>query len=434
MATPGGESEADLAARVAEWYRGAIAAVCPAARVEESLRRSPPEEAGLGILAAGKAAAEMARGAARALGDRALRGLVVTPEGAGGAPDGLGHIEASHPVPDARSERAANEALALARAMEEGERMIALISGGASALLCAPARGLSREDKIAATSAVMAAGAAIDDLNAVRKHLSAIKGGRLAAASAAPVTTLVASDVVGDPIAAVASGPTVPDPSTFADAWRAVEASCGAGALPAAAREHLLAGRRGERDETPVAPRPGDRAEVIAGIGACVEEAASAARADGARAEEHSRAIVGDVVDVAEDIARVAELTIDRAEASGEVNAAVAGGEPTVALPPEPGAGGRAHQLALLLAERLVGRARIAVLVAGTDGIDGNSRGAGAVVTGATWEAIRAAGLDPRAALARRDAATALAAAGAQIVTGPTGRNHADLILIAARP
>jgi glycerate 2-kinase len=427
---------ADLAALLKAWFRETIARLDPAERVAAALAREPIAEERVVLLSAGKAAVPMARGAIRALGRRVTRGLVVTPEGPDGqeVPPGLEHMVAAHPVPDERSERAGRGALALVAGTESSERVLALISGGASALLCVPAPGLSRAEKVAATSAVMAAGAPIEALNTLRKHLSAIKGGRLAAASPAPLTTLAASDVVGDALTAIASGPTVPDPTTFENAWQAVEQSCGSAALPAAVRAHLLAGRRGERDESPSVNRWGDRAQIIAGTGALVDEAVTVARAHGAEARELARGVEGDVALVAALLARAARQAVELASATSRLVCLVAGGEPTVKLLAAPGEGGRAHQLALLVAERLAGIEGVAVLVAGSDGIDGNARGAGAIVTGTTWDAIGAAGLDPRAALASCDAAPSLAAASAQLITGPTGVNHADLMLVVAMP
>ena len=429
-------TDAELCASVREVFAQTIARLDPARRVCDALERRPIDERGVIVLAAGKAAPAMARGATAALGARVRAGLVVSPEGSGEVPEGLEAMRAAHPIPDDRSLAAGRAVLEFVRAARASERVLALISGGASALLCLPTAGLSLADKVAATSAVMAAGAPIDELNAVRKHLSAIKGGRLAAASPAPVTTLALSDVLGDQLAAIASGPTVPDPTTFADACRAVEASCGMTAIPAAARDHLEAGRRGERDETPKRARAGDRAEIIAGTGALVDEAIAAARDrdGGAEAEELSRGIDGDVSEVAEMLASAARRARKRAAASGRPVWFVAGGEPTVRLPSDPGEGGRAHQLALLVAERIAGIHGVVVLAAGSDGIDGSARGAGAIVTGATWKAIGEAGFDPADALRRFDAAPALAAVGAQIITGPTGVNHADLILVAAIP
>jgi hydroxypyruvate reductase len=274
----------------------------------------------------------------------------------------------------------------------------------------------------------MAAGAPIADLNAVRRHLSALKGGRLAAASAARVTTLVISDVVGDALHEVASGPTVPDPTGFADACAVVERWTGWDALPAPVARRLEAGGRGQLDEM-TAPRPRDRALLLLGLSALVDAAADEARRE------------APVVDLVADrlegpVEAAAEMLAARLFASPHGAVIAAGGEPTVTLPAGAGRSGRAHHLALLMARALDagGGPGDAVLVAGSDGADGASGAAGAVVEHDTWRRIRAAGLDPDAHLARCDAAAALAAAGAQIATGPTGVNHADLVLALRAP
>jgi glycerate 2-kinase len=310
----------------------------------------------------------------------------------------------------------------------DGAEILALISGGASALMALPAPGLGLDDKIAAVSAVYASGASIHDLNTVRKHLSAIKGGRLAAIAPVPILTLVSSDVVGDDLATVGSGPTVPDPGTFAHACHVVASTAGWNRVSPAVRTYLEQGAAGQVAETPALPRPGDRAVLVAGTDALLDQAVAAAACAGMTAKIFLRGITGDVADVARLVAAQAR----RIEAArpGDAHVFVAGGEPTITLPEPCGIGGRAQHLALLLARDLA--PDLTVLVAGSDGIDGNSEAAGAVIDGSTWEALRAAGLDPERALAERDAFSALRAVGATLVTGPTGVNHADLILIAA--
>jgi hydroxypyruvate reductase len=376
------------------------------------------------LLATGKASVGMAAGAEAALGRRIAGRVVVAPPGHAPSP---GVLVGSHPVPDARSEAAGRALLAAAASAHPDQDVVALISGGGSALSAVPADGLDLADKARAVAHLMAAGAPIGDLNAVRRHLSALKGGRLAAASAARVTTIVISDVVGDALHEVASGPTVPDPTGFDDACAVVERWSGWDALPAAVVHRLEAGRRGELDEM-TALRPRDRALLLLGLSALVEAAA-----DEARRESPVVDLVGERLEGPVDA--VAELLAARMLASrGAVIAA--GGEPTVTLPSGAGRSGRAHHLALLMARVLdaAGAPGDAVLVAGSDGADGASGAAGAVVEHDTWRRIRAAGLDPAAHLARCDAAAALAAAGAQIVTGPTGVNHADLVLAFRAP
>ncbi|HLU65782.1 MAG TPA: DUF4147 domain-containing protein [Kofleriaceae bacterium] len=403
-------------------FSEALARVAPAgptARAVAELDRA----GGLGdqvvLLATGKAALGMAEGADAALGARVVAREVVAPSLAG-RPPRAGELEGSHPVPDGRSERAGRALLAAAAAARPEQQVLALVSGGGSALSAVPAPGLALADKAQTIARLAAAGAPIAELTCVRRHLSAIKGGRLALASRAPVTTLLVSDVVGDRMEEIASGPTVPDPTTFEDACAVIERRIGWDAVPAAARRHLEAGRRGERDEGLRALRPGDRATLVLGLGALVEAAEAAARARELEVEVLEERLEGEVGEVAERLlgARVASAR----------SIFIAGGEPVVVLPARPGTGGRAQQLALLLARAIRGTDRV-FLCAGSDGIDGASAAAGAVVDGATWDAIAAAGLDPADHLARCDAAPALAAAGAQITTGPTGVNHADLIL-----
>lgn len=418
MPTPAPEPRAALIALFADVVR----ALDPAERVAAAVRARLPEGR-VRLLAVGKAAAAMALGATAALGDRLAGGLVVAPAAAD-LPPGLELAIGSHPRADGRSE-AAGRALLAAASAGGADRVLALISGGASALAAVPATGLALDEVQALVDRVMAGGAPIAELNAVRKHLSALKGGRLAAAAAAPVLTLVCSDVVGDDLATVGSGPTVPDPTTYADAVDA----CARWAADAAgpARAHLEAGARGERDETPKQPRPGDDALLVTGIATLVQEAAAASsRHLGRRAEVVAEPLVGPVEAVA---ARVADWLRQPGP-----RVVVAGGEPTVTLPRSPGRGGRARQLALLVARELADRPGWSLLVAGSDGIDGAADAAGAVVDGGTWARVRAAGIDPDRALAACDAGTALAAAGDAVVTGPTGVNHADLVVGVVSP
>ena len=390
-----------------------VAPAGPTARALEALELAPE----VVLLATGKAAVGMAAGAETALGERIAARVVVAPRV--GEPR-EGFFESSHPVPDERSERAGRALLAAAAAARPGQEVLALISGGGSALSAVPADGLTLADKAQTIARLESAGAPIAYLNCVRRHLSALKGGRLALASPVRVTTLVVSDVIGDRLSEIASGPTVPDPTTFADACAVVERWTAWDGIPPPVRAHLEAGLRGERREgLRDGERPEDRAILILGLDALVGAAVDAALARKLPVQVIDRRIEGEVTEVARVLA--AEL--------GRTGAVViAGGEPTVVLPDRPGVGGRAHQLALLLAQEVRGTDTV-VLVAGSDGMDGNTGAAGAVVDGGTWDAISARGLDPAAHLARCDAGSALAAVGAQIQTGPTGVNHCDLVL-----
>jgi glycerate 2-kinase len=347
-------------------FLDAVRACDPAMRVRLALQREPVDAPIIG-LAVGKAALAMARGVGPV-----ERGLVITNALDGrGVPTGWTTHVASHPRPDASSVAAGVAALALVESAGEPDTVLALVSGGASSLLEVPAPGVTLDELVRRTTELARRGAPIHELNALRTELSAVKGGKLADRALVPVVTLVVSDVIGDDPTVIGSGPTV---------------------------------------------RHGDRAEVVAPMSLFGEEVA---RALGLRGIEARR---GDVP-IAGDIAAVADALV------AESGAYVAWGEPTVTLPPAPGVGGRAQQLALELARRLRGTERSA-FVAGSDGIDGASRAAGAYVDGATWNAIIAAGISPDDALARCDAGTALEAVGALLVTGPTGVNHADVVVI----
>lgn len=356
-------------------FLDAVRACDPAARVRFALERVPVAGPIVG-LAVGKAALAMARGVGPV-----ARGLAITNAlDALDLPAGWTVMVASHPVSDASSVAAGTAAIELVESARQPETLLALVSGGASSLLEVPADGVTLEELVRRTRARSAQGASIHELNALRTELSAVKGGKLAQRSRVPVVTFVVSDVIGDDPRVVGSGPTV---------------------------------------------RTGDRVLVIAPMALFGEEVVRALGARGISARREVDPVSGCVAEVA------AGLDARRAVVArgGEPGAVVAWGEPTISLPAAPGVGGRAQQLALELARRLRGTEQSA-FVAGSDGIDGASRAAGAYVDGATWEAIAAAGISPGDALARCDAGTALEAVGAVFVTGPTGVNHADIVVI----
>ncbi|ACY15032.1 MOFRL domain protein [Haliangium ochraceum DSM 14365] len=428
-------------------FAATVACLEPAEHTARALGTVQLSGRPLTLVAAGKAAEAMSAGAMRVLDARGIAvraGVVIGrasqpgegDEARAALPPPLGFVPSSHPRADARSLAAARTALRLVREAGEGE-VLALISGGSSALLALPAPGLELSEKNAVIAALAAGGADIHALNTVRKHLSAIKGGRLAAAASAPVITLVCSDVVGDDLSAVGSGPSVPDPTTFAEARAIARAHTDWDALPARARAHLDAGVAGHLSETPERARPGDRALLAAGTGTLVAAARAVCGQRWPALSAHPEALVGDIDAVAERLLGIAS----ELGQGGAGACALGGGETTLALPPEPGIGGRAQQLALRLAgalERAAQRGqaagRVSALIAGSDGIDGNSPAAGAVVDAFTWRAIRARGRDPEAALRACDAHPALEAVGATVRPGATGVNHADLFLMVRAP
>jgi hydroxypyruvate reductase len=375
------------------------------------------------LVGAGKAAAGMSRAAAAIVGDALDGGVVVAPERVA-APPRVRALVASHPVPDATSVASTAELLALAEGAGAETLVLVLLSGGASALLCAPADGLTLADKQVVTRALLDAGADIGAFNTVRKHCSRVKGGGLAraAAGAAGCWTLVLSDVVGDDLATIASGPTVGDPTTFADALAALSRY---GVMaPAAVAERL---RRGAAGAIPETPKPGDppfaRAHTrLVGTNAdAVAAIADEARRRGYAVVVRQDPLVGDAAAAGADLA-TAVLALD----AGRV-ALVAGGETLVRAKPG-GLGGRSQHLALAAASALAGHDAV-LLAAGTDGIDGPTHAAGGCVDGETIARARAAGVDVAAALSATDSHRALAATGDLVVTGRTGTNVADVVV-----
>jgi glycerate 2-kinase len=419
-------TRAALAGECATIWREALLRLQAARLVSEALGEGPPAAGPIRVLALGKAASPMMEAALAALGSRARDPLCVLPEGSA-APAGVRAIAGGHPRPTAGS-LAAGRAILDWAAAGAGAPALVLLSGGGSALAVAPAEGLSAADKADAIAAVMRGGATIQQLNAFRKHLSALKGGRLGARLApAPVSVLVLSDVPGDDLSTIASGPFAPDPTTFSDALLAGGL---AGALPPAVREHLEAGARGEREET---PKPGDPRiaavshRLLAGPVHLARAAAEAARARGFDACASPDPLVGDVAEVAERLARWA-----RANAGRGRRLLAFGGEPTIRVPADAPApdGGRAQHLALLAALALDGLPA-AALAAGSDGRDGPTEQAGAVVDGGTAAAARTNGLDLAGALAAARSGPACVALGAALPRRETGTHLCDLVLVA---
>jgi len=339
--------------------------------------------------------------------------------------------EAAHPVPDARGLAGAADALACARGAGPRDLVLCLLSGGASALWPSPPVGVTLTDLGALTGRLLRAGATIRELNTVRKHLSRIGGGGLACAThPARVVTLAVSDVVGSALDVIASGPTVPDPTTFADALDVIDRYEVTGTSTALA--YLRSGADGRAPET---PKPGDpafaraSAHVVAGNADALRGAAAEAERLGWRAEIVADDLEGEARDVAGQIATYA-LERQRALGSGEAPLALLlGGETTVTVRGS-GLGGRNQELALALAIELAGREGIVAASLGTDGTDGPTDAAGGMVDGETVSRGIAQELDARDFLARNDAHPFLRATGGLLVTGPTGTNVCDVVLI----
>lgn len=395
-------------------FEAAVAAARPGVCVPPHL----PRPGGAGrtvVIGAGKAAASMAQ----AVEDRwagPLEGLVVTRYGHAVPCRSIEVVEAAHPVPDAAGRAAAGRILSMVQGLGPDDLVLCLISGGGSALLSLPAAGISLKDKQAVNAALLRSGATISEMNCVRKHLSAIKGGRLAqAAQPARLVTLAISDVPGDDPAVIASGPTVPDPTTFADVRAVIEKY--AIDLPEAVAARIAA----QDDET---PKPGDpcfaRAEttLVAAPQQSLEAAAQVAVAKGYKVDILGDAIEGEARDVAAEHAALAQRT-----APGTV--LLSGGETTVTVRGN-GRGGRNAEYALALALNLDGAAGISAIACDTDGIDGTEDNAGCIVRPDTLARGAAAGIDAADRLADNDGYGFFSALDDLVVTGPTLTNVND--------
>ncbi len=373
------------------------------------------------VIGAGKGAAQMAR-ALETVWDGPIEGIVVTRYGYGCETKHIEIIKASHPVPDAAGLVASRRLVAAVGDLTADDLVIALICGGGSALLPAPPEGMTLEDEIAVNEALLASGAPISSMNVVRKHLSTIKGGRLAAATKARVVSLIVSDIPGDNPAFVASGPTVPDGSTRHDALAIVNQY--KLALPPAAVVHLSS-------PAADAPRPDDprfirnEHHVIASAGVSLEAAAAVARSHGITPAILSDSIEGEARDVALVHAAIAREVLGKDRPFAKPAVILSGGETTVTLRGKGGRGGRNGEFALAMALAIDGH-DLHLLAADTDGIDGSENNAGAFADGQTVTRLRDAGLDPRRLLDGNDSYSGFAAIGDLFETGPTGTNVND--------
>lgn len=398
-----------------EFYQLALTAVAGDGAVRGALGEDPAPERFRHLLAVGKAAAAMTRGALEVLGDRFRDALVVTKHGHGdpglAADPRVYQLEAGHPVPDAASLAAGAAVLEYLEALPPGEPLLVLLSGGASAVLEAPAPGVDGELLLAANRWLLGSGLPIHPVNRVRRGLSRLKGGRMAATLGGRETLVLAvSDVPGDRLESIGSGPLVAavDPP----GWDDLD-------LPPWLRAAL--------DHAPPPPDPAAfqaiRHRLVASNRTARAAVAAAARNRGLPVTVHEVLLEGD-----------AATSGARVVADPRPGLQIWGGETTVRLPPVPGRGGRCQHLALAAALALDGRRDCWCLAAGTDGSDGPGEDAGALVDGDTVTRGRDAGRDPRVDLAAADAGTFLAASGDLVSTGPTGTNVMDLVLVFSAP
>ena len=435
-------NERRVRAELESVLREALAAVAPRRAVQRVVSRwgddlqidgrPLPASVRLRVVAVGKAAAAMAAEIEGVAGDRIAWGLALTKDGHGVPLSHCELRESGHPVPDARGVAAAGEILARVIEAPAAEPLLVLLSGGASALATCPLPGLSLDELARTTSLLLESGAPIDELNAVRKHLTALSGGRLAAAAPARrIEVLAISDVVGDRLDVIGSGPCAPDPSTFADALAVLDRRALRASVPPAVLRHLESGERGAIPET---PKPGDpifervHTSVIASNHTALEAARCAASDLGLRPLVVSESLQGEARDAGRRLAALARSLRVR-----EATCLLVGGETAVHVRGN-GRGGRNQELVLAAALELRGTKGISLLAAGTDGTDGPTDAAGAYADGETVSRGEAAGVDPAGALAENDAYTFFDREGGLLRTGPTRTNVMDLVLVRIDP
>jgi glycerate 2-kinase len=401
-----------MRALLEESFRAAIAAADPLRILAAHL--PPPPRGRTFVAAAGKAAAAMSV-AVESNWAGPLRGIAVTRYGHGLPTKQIRVVEAGHPVPDEAGEAAAREILREAESLNEDDLLLALLSGGGSSLLSLPAAGVAMADLKALTRALLRSGASIQEINTVRKHLSAIHGGRLAAATRARVTALVISDVTGDDPTHIASGPCAPDPTTVADA-RGVLAKYGIAAP-------------GGFSET---PKPGDplfarvQNRVIATAHGSLQAAAQLFRARGVRPVILGDTVTGEASEVAKAFAAIVREVRRHGAPWQPPVALISGGECTVTVRNEQGRGGRCAEFLLSLAIELEGVADVWAIAADTDGIDGSQDNAGALLSPDTLARAQTCGLSARQCLATNDSYGFFSALGDLAMTGPTRTNVND--------
>lgn len=388
------------------------------------------------VIGAGKASVPMAQAVEQILADRITRGVINTKYGHSRPLQRIEVNEAGHPLPDERGVEGTEKIVKLLKEADRQTLVLCLLSGGGSALMPHPAAGISLEEKQQTTQRLLQSGASIEETNAIRKHLSGIKGGRLCQlAHPARVVTLILSDVVGNKLETIASGPTVADPSTFADCLRIVERYDLVGRLPPSVIRRLQAGVRGGVEET---PKPGDRIfsscqNLVVGDNRLAVEAARAkAISLGYNTLVLSTQIEGEAREVARVYAALAKEVLSSGNPVGSPACFIGGGETTVTVKGE-GKGGRNQELVLAAAVQIDGLRDVVILSGGTDGTDGPTDAAGAVADGQTVRRAKQMGLSASDCLRENDSYQFFRALGDLLMTGPTGTNVMDIQIVLVR-
>ncbi len=384
------------------------------------------------VVGAGKASARMAQALETALGPRLDDGLVIVKTGHTLATKRITVLEASHPIPDRAGLHATQRLLRLTQCLTPRDLLIVLLSGGASSLLPAPVAGVTLPDKQRTTRLLLHSGATINEMNVVRKHLSLIKGGGLAASTQAKIVTLLLSDVIGDDLGSIGSGPTAGDPSTFADAVGVLQRYRSWRAVPEAVRRYLDRGRKGDATET---LKPGSRRlrsvqhHIIGNNRIMLDAVARAAQQADLHTKFVSHPITGEARVAVKQLTDLAKAITEGHGILKRPCCVVAGGETTVTVTGR-GKGGRAQEFAASAALEIAGLPNTWIVALGSDGTDGPTDTAGAIVTGSTVARAKKLGIDLRSSLDRHNTYPALKALGCHIHTGPTGTNVNDLYLL----
>lgn len=427
--------------------RAALAAVEPAAAVRAHVRRKDSivevdnRQYDLSafrhvyVVGAGKASAPMAQAIESILGDRLTAGVVSVKYGYTVPTQRIEIDQAGHPIPDERAVQATEKMIDLLQQAGPDDLVICLISGGGSALMVAPWPGITLADERRLTNQLLRSGATINEINTVRKHLSRVKGGGLARIAApATIISLILSDVLGNPLDVIASGPTVPDPTTYLDVWEVLERYGLTDDLPPAIARHLQDGLAGRIQDT---PKPGDpifdrtQNVVVASNTHAVKAAIERARQEGLNTLLLSTFVEGEAREVAKVFAAIGRELCYSDHPVPRPAVILAGGETTVTVR-GPGRGGRNQEFALSAAIQLDGLHDVTIVAFATDGTDGPTDAAGAIVDGTTVIRAKAIGLNPRAALVDNDSYPFFQKLGDLIVTGPTNTNVNDLYMVIA--
>ena len=387
------------------------------------------------VVSFGKAATLMARALIDGVGNALTKGIVITKYGHEGKQhfaDTIAVYEAGHPIPDENGVWATGEVLKMLKQADESTLVVFLISGGGSALLCCPYEGISLAEKQVVTELLLKAGANIQELNTVRKHISAVKGGRLVEiAYPAKMVSLILSDVIGDPLDVIASSPTSPDTSTYADAIKVIQKYGLAARMPGNVINILTKGVKGQIPETPKKGAPifsGINNIIIGSNAIAVEAAKKAAERAGYKTAVISTELSGEASQVAKALAR-AVLDRKKTLPKSEKFCLIAGGETTVTVKGD-GKGGRNTEFALAFGIEIQGEPGITFLSAGTDGTDGTTDAAGAIATSQMFSEAVKHGLDPQDYLTRNDSYTFFEKINGLVITGPTGTNVMDILLM----